>query len=151
VKTIGIGFHYEDLSLGMAFRTAGRTITETDLVTFTNFSWLTEEVFTNTAEREGMALPPRVVPGAMVYAMAEGLMLPAIQNVGLAFLHAELDAKAPACVGDTLHVEVRITELRPTSKGDRGLVRAENRVLNQRGQTVMIYTPLRLVRRRPDC
>lgn len=150
MKTIGIGFFYEDLSLGMCFRTVGRTVTETDLVNFTNFSWLTEEVFTNTAERAGMALPPRVIPGAMVYAMAEGLLLPAIQNVGLAFLNMTLDVRGPTCVGDTLHVEVRVDEMRLTSKGDRGLVRTENRVVNQRGQTVLVYTPLRMLRRRPD-
>lgn len=149
MKTIGIGFFYEDLSLGMAFRTVGRTVTETDLVNFTSFSWLTEEVFTNTAERAGMALPPRVIPGAMVYSMAEGLLLPAIQNVGLAFLSMTLDVRAPTCVGDTLHVEVRVDEMRLTSRGDRGLVRTENRVVNQHGQTVLVYTPLRMLRRRP--
>jgi len=148
MKTIGIGFHFEELAVGDRFRTVGRTITEADLVAFINFSWLTEEIFTNTAERGSVALPPRVVPGAMVYAMAEGLMLPAIQNTGLAFLHAEMDVKGPSCVGDTLHVEVEITEARLTSKGDRGLVRATNRVVNQRGDTVLIYTPLRLVKRR---
>ncbi|MGQ0700283.1 MAG: FAS1-like dehydratase domain-containing protein [Panacagrimonas sp.] len=150
MKTIGIGFFYEDLHLGMCFRTVGRTVTETDLVNFTSFSWLTEEVFTNTAEREGMALPPRVIPGAMVYSMAEGLLLPAIQNVGLAFLGMTLDVRGPTCVGDTLHVEVRVDEMRLTAKGDRGLVRTENRVVNQRGQTVLVYTPLRMLRRRPD-
>jgi len=80
--------------------------------------------------------------------MAEGLLTPAIQHVGLAFLHADLDVKGPSCVGDTLHVEVEITEARLTSKGDRGLVRAINRVVNQRGEAVLIYKPLRLVRRR---
>jgi len=148
MKTIGIGFHFEELAVGDRFRTTARTITEADLVCFINFSWLTEEVFTNVAGRDGVALPARVVPGAMVYAMAEGLLTPAIQHVGLAFLHADLDVKGPSCVGDTLHVEVEITEARLTSKGDRGLVRAINRVVNQRGEAVLIYKPLRLVRRR---
>lgn len=148
MKTIGIGFHFEDLAVGDQFRTVGRTVTEADLAAFIHFSGLTEEIFTNTAEREGVALPPRVVPGAMVYSIAEGLMLPAIQNTGLAFLHAEIDVKGPTCVGDTLHLEVEITEARLTSKGDRGLVRAINRVVNQRGETVLVYTPLRLVKRR---
>ncbi|MDT0496385.1 MaoC family dehydratase N-terminal domain-containing protein [Algiphilus sp. W345] len=148
MRTIGIGLHFEDLPVGERFRTCARTLTEADLVAFIGFSWLTEEVFTNLEHRQGMALPPRVVPGAMVYAVAEGLLTPAMQGTGLAFLHAALDVRAPACVGDTLHVEAQVIESRLTSKGDRGLVRTENRVLNQRGETILIYTPLRLLRRR---
>lgn len=148
MRTIGIGLHYEDLPVGERFRTCGRTVTEADLVAFVGFSWLTEEVFTNLSRREGMALPPRVVPGAMVYVIAEGLLTPAMQGTGLAFLHAELDVRAPTCVGDTLHVEVEVIESRLSSRGDRGLVRTENRVLNQRAETVLVYKPLRLLRRR---
>lgn len=148
MRTIGIGLHFEDLPVGERFRTCGRTITEADLVAFVGFSWLTEEVFTNLSRREGMALPAHVVPGAMVYAIAEGLLTPAMQGTGLAFLHAELDVRAPACVGDTLHVEVEVIESRPASRGGRGLVRTENLVRNQRAETVLIYKPMRLLRRR---
>jgi acyl dehydratase len=51
-------------------------------------------------------------------------------------------------VGDTIHVEVEVTECRPTSKGDRGLARFNNKVLNQRGETVLEYNPLRLLKRK---
>jgi hypothetical protein len=63
---LGRGVVWDDLMLGAWFRTAGRTITEADLVSFCNLTWLTEELFTNTAEREDMVLPGRVVPGALV-------------------------------------------------------------------------------------
>jgi acyl dehydratase len=71
-----------------------------------------------------------------------------MQGTGLAFLTAQVDVKAPTCVGDTIHLECEVSELRPTSKSDRGLVRTTNHIINQRGETVMIYTPLRLLRRR---
>ncbi|MEK7362196.1 MAG: acyl dehydratase, partial [Pseudomonadota bacterium] len=49
-------------------------------------------------------------------------------------------------VGDTIHVECRESELRETSKGHRGLVRTENQVINQKGETVLAYNPLRMMK-----
>ncbi len=147
-QIIGTGFYWEDLSVGSCFHTHKRTITETDLVNYVNLTWLTEEVFTNTADRSDMALQGRVVPGAMVYGFSEGLLLAAIQDVGLAFFNAEIDIKGPTHVGDTIHIECEVIETRPTSKSDRGLIRTINRVVNQEDNVVLTYNPLRLVKRR---
>lgn len=148
MKLLGMGPFWNDLAVGDRFRTVGRTLTETDLVNFVSLSWLTEELFTNTEDRENMAIAGRVVPGALVYACAEGLLLPMIQGTGLAFLNATLDVKGPTFVGDTIHVEVRVSEVRATSKGNRGLVRTDNEVVNQRGETVLAYNPLRMMKGR---
>jgi len=88
------------------------------------------------------------VPGALVYSFAEGLLLPTLQDTGLAFLNATLDVKAPTLVGDTIHVECEVIEQRLASKGERGLVRFANRVANQRNEVVLEYNPLRLLKRR---
>ena len=50
--------------------------------------------------------------------------------------------------GDTSHVEAEVTEHRLASKGDRGLVRFANKVVNQRGEAVLEYNPLRLLKRK---
>jgi hypothetical protein len=142
LPVVGRGFCFEDLRLGFRFRTHRRTIVESDLAAFANLTWLTEELF--TVEGGG----PRLVPGALVYAFAEGLLLPTMQDTGLAFLGATLDVKAPTRVGDTIHVECEVVEHRLTSKGDRGLARFANKVINQRGETVLEYNPLRLLRRK---
>jgi len=143
MRIVGRGFTFEDLKVGMRFRTHRRTISEADLAAFTNLAWLTEELF--TVEDEG---GKRLVPGALVYSFAEGLLLPTMQDTGLAFLNASLDVKAPTVVGDTIHVECEVIESRPASKGSRGLVRFANKVVNQRGEVVMEYNPLRLLKRK---
>lgn len=148
IQLLGMGPFWDDLSVGDRFRTVGRTLTETDLVNFVNLSWLTEELFTNTEDRESMAIAGRVVPAALVYACAEGLLLPMIQGTGLAFLSATLEVKGPTFVGDTIHVECRVSEVRATSKRNRGLVRSENQVVNQKGETVLAYNPLRMMKGR---
>jgi acyl dehydratase len=57
----------------------------------------------------------------------------------------ELDVKGPTFAGDTIHVEIEVIEQRPASKGGRGLVRTRNSIINQKGETVLVYTPLRLM------
>ena len=144
---VGRGFCFEDLKLGFRFRTHRRTIAESDLAAFVNLTWLTEELFT-VDDDTARAIKGRAVPGALVYAFAEGLLLPTMQDTGLAFLNATLDVKGPTVVGDTIHVETEVTEHRLASKGDRGLVRFANKVINQRGETVLEYNPLRLLKRK---
>jgi acyl dehydratase len=147
VHPIGRGYAYEDLKVGFRFRTHRRTIAEADVANFVNLTWLTEELFA-VADDSQRAIKGRAVPGALVYSFAEGLLLPSMQDTGLAFLNAMLDVKGPTVVGDTIHVECQVTEARLTSKGDRGLVRFTNKVINQRGETVLEYNPLRMLKRK---
>jgi acyl dehydratase len=143
VQIVGRGFAFEDLSVGFKFRTHRRTIMEADLAAFINVTWLTEELFAVEDKGKG-----RLVPGALVYSFAEGLLLPTMQDTGVAFLNATLDVKAPTYIGDTIHVECEVTEQRLTSKGDRGLVRFLNRILNQKNEVALEYNPLRLLKRK---
>jgi acyl dehydratase len=147
LPVVGRGFCYEDLKVGFRFRTHRRTIAESDVSAFVNLTWLTEELFVVEDDSQ-RAIKGRAVPGALVYAFAEGLLLPTMQDTGLAFLNANLDVKGPTVVGDTIHVESEVKEARLTSKGDRGLVRFANQVVNQRGETVLEYNPLRMLKRK---
>ena len=148
IPIVGRGYYFEDLRPGFRFRTHRRTIAESDLAGFINLTWLTEELFA-VADDSQRAIKGRPVPGALVYAFAEGLLLPSMQDTGLAFLNATLDVKGPTLVGDTIHVEAEVTESRLTSKGDRGLVRFANKVVKQDGATVLEYNPLRMLKKKP--
>jgi acyl dehydratase len=147
IPLVGRGFCFEDLKVGFRFRTHRRTIAESDLTGFVNLTWLTEELFA-VDDDSTRAIKGRAVPGALVYSFAEGLLLPTMQDTGLAFLNTTLDVKGPTVVGDTIYVASEVTEHRLTSKGDRGLVRFANKVVNQRGEAVLEYNPLRLLKRR---
>lgn len=147
MKPVGQGFYWTDLPVGMQFRTFGRTITETDIVNFISVAGMLESLFVDETYRAAhSAIPGRPAPAALVYALCEGLVLNATgQGTGLAFLGMEMDVKGPVLQGDTIHVEAEVIESRAASKGGRGLVRTKNRVINQRGEEVMCYTPLRLM------
>jgi acyl dehydratase len=147
MKLLGHGMYWQDMPVGAKFKTYGRTITETDIVNFISCTGFLEVLFTDMEfVREHSAIKGRLAPGALVYALGEGLtMLGTIQGTGLAFLGMELDVKGPTFAGDTIHVEIEVIEQRPASKGGRGLVRTRNSIINQKGETVLVYTPLRLM------
>src|SRR3982750_222103 len=100
LPVVGRGFCYEDLPVGFTFRTHPRTIAERPLAAFGNLTWLTEELFA-VEDDQGRAIKGRAVPGALIYSFAEGLLLPTMQDTGLAFLNATLDIKGPTVRGET--------------------------------------------------
>jgi acyl dehydratase len=145
------GRTWEEQPVGFTFRTLGRTITESDLVGFVSSLGFNEPLFMDARYvAEHTPYTGRLVPGALTYCIAEGLVLQTqvINGTGLAFVHMELDVEAPTYVGDTVEVEVVVTESRPTSKPGRGVVTTRNTVLNQRDEPVLVYTPVRIIRGR---
>lgn len=146
-RPLGHGYFFEEMPEGRSFRTFGRTVTEADLIAFVNATGFTEILFTDVEYlKTGSKIKGRVVPAMQVYAFAEALMIPIMQATGLAFLSTTIDVKGPTFVGDTIHVEGEVIEARPSSKGGSGLVRTMNRVVNHKGEVVLTYNPLRLVK-----
>jgi acyl dehydratase len=146
----GLGLHFEEFHVGDRFRTLGRTITDVEITMFVTLTGMTEELFTNQEyARAKSIIQGRLAPGALVYSVAEGLVIQAsLQRSGLAFLDAEIKVLGPTIAGDTIHVNVEVIEARTTRHADRGLVRSFNQVVNQRGDVVMTYNPLRMTKRR---
>lgn len=151
VTELGLGLYFDDLHVGQRFRSVGRSIIEADLATFINVTGMQEVLFNNLEYIEHESIQKkRIVPGLMAMGIAEGLILgPTLQKTGIAFLNMTMDIKGAVCVGDTIHVEMEVIELKATSDGKRGLVRTRNRIVNQRGEVVIEYTPLRMQKRRP--
>jgi acyl dehydratase len=92
----------------------------------------------------------RAAPGAMTFALSEGLVMQTglIHGTGMAWLGGDIKLTAPVLAGDTIHVEVDIADKRETKKPDRGIVTYKHRVLNQRGEVVMEMTLQRMIKRK---
>jgi acyl dehydratase len=152
-EVLGLGLFFEDLPMGRKFRTIGRTLTEADLVAFIGVTGITEVLFSNLEFLKSESdIKQRVVPAAMVYSFAEGLLVHAtMQHTGFAFLNMELNVNGPTFAGDTIHVECEVAESRRSnSRPNRGLVRTNNRVVKQDGRVALTYSPLRMVKARSD-
>lgn len=151
METVGLGFYFEDLPLGRTFRTISRTITDTDIVNFISCTGILESMFIDMEfQKETSDIKGRLAPGWLVLTTCEGLLAQAtMQHTGFAFLHMEFNIERPVFSGDTVHVEVEVIEARRSkSRPERGLVRTRNRIVNQRGEVVQTYTPLRMIRAR---
>jgi acyl dehydratase len=113
---------------------------------------MVEVIFTDqTFGAERGSIQGRFVPAALTYSLIEGLLCQSmIQGTGLAMLELKKEVLAPVRVGDTIHAEIEILSVRPTSKGNRGIVVSKIDVRNQTGETVIAYEATRMLAGRTD-
>jgi len=152
MQTLGLGFTWEQLSPGQRFRTLNRTLTETDLVMFTGVTGMLEVIFTDhTFGSDKGTIQGRFVPAALTYSLIEGLLCQTmIQGTGLAMLELKKQVLAPVRVGDTIHGEVEVNSIRPTSKGNRAIVVSTVEIKNQKDEVVIKYEATRMLAGRAD-
>jgi acyl dehydratase len=144
------GLNFEGHTVGATYRTAARTVSETDIVTFVNLCGFIEPLFMDMeyVARESI-YKRRAAPGALTFALAEGLIIQTglIHGTGMAYLGGEIRVVAPVLEGDTIRVEVEIADKRETKKPDRGIVTYRHRVLNQRDEVVIDAKIQRMIKR----
>jgi acyl dehydratase len=146
-------WYFEDFEVGQVHTTMGRTLTEVDIMNFVGFTGVWEEIFINAEyAREQTIFGRRVVPGLCILVVVEGLyVLTGHTHHGKAFLGLdELKIVAPVTCGDTIHAEVTVESVRPSSKHQgHGVMSLRHRVRNQDGTEVMSYKTVRLMECRP--
>lgn len=145
------GLTFEEHAVGATYRTPARTVSETDIVTFVNLCGFTEPLFMDMEYvARASVFPRRLAPGSLTFALSEGLVMQTglLHGTGMAFLGGEIRVAAPVLQGDTIHVEVEVSDKRETRKPDRGIVTYTHRVLNQRDDLVLEVRLQRMIRRR---
>lgn len=124
---------YDELVEGQEFASRGRTVTEADVV---GFAALTGDWHPQHSDAVWAASSPfghRIAHGMLVVSFAVGLVpfdpdrVVALRRVG------DVVFKRPVCLGDTIHVEGKLTGLRELDAAT-GLTSWQWRVLNQRGR-----------------
>ena len=148
---ISHGVFFDEYKVGAQYRTLARTVSETDIVNFVNLGGFVEPLFMDMeyVAKESV-FGRRAAPGAMTFALSEGLVMQTglIHGTGMAWLGGDIKVTAPVLAGDTIRVEVEIADKRETKKPDRGIVTYRHRVLNQRGEVVMAMTLQRMIKRK---
>ena len=117
--------YFEDVEVGFRFETPRRTVTEADLMAFAGVSGDFNPLHTDAVFAADTIYGERIAHGALVLSLATGLR----QRVGLfdGTLMGLLEIRswhfrAPLLIGDTIRIANEVTELRPTSKPDRGIM-----------------------------
>lgn len=136
--------------MGQTFKTRARTVTETDIVNFAGFSWDTNPLHTDAEFAEKTIFGERIAHGMLGLVISTGLSqsLGILDDTIVAFLELNWKFLAPVKIGDTLHVEQSVIEKRETKKPDRGIIKLEARLINQRGEKVQEGTRTIMVKRK---
>jgi 3-hydroxybutyryl-CoA dehydratase len=132
------GMYFEEFEIGTEVVSPGRTITETDVVTFAGLSGDYTQLHTDEEFAKGTLFGRRIAHGALVLSIATGLAarLGFIEGTALAFRELTWKYSQPVYLGDTIHLRARCKELKPMPRLGGGLVVFEAWVINQEGKIV---------------
>lgn len=144
----------EDLAPGRTFRFGDYAVTREEVIEFaTRFD--PQPFHIDDAAAAAHPLFGRICASGMhTMAMSHLLQMRGFQQVGIHPLAGvgmdEMRLHAPVYPGDRLHIEVELTDVRPSrSKPDRGLVSYLTTVSNQDDLAVMTYRSSLFLARRP--
>jgi acyl dehydratase len=141
--------YFEDLPLGGEWVTRRRTVTEADLTAFVGLSGDFNPLYTDVEHARAGHYGERVLPGALIAAMATGLGsmdVPTPATVGLVGMSWSFHRAVRP--GDTIRSLWRLNRKRPVENPRWGLVAWQIEVENQRSEIVASAEVVRLVGRR---
>lgn len=128
---------FDRLELGGRFRSPGRTITETDLVSFAALTGDFHPLHTDAEWAEASEFEGRIAHGMLLLSYSVGLVPLDPEHV-LALRGFERVAfKRPVRIGDTIRVEGELKEKKELD-GASGLATFEWKIVNQRDETAAI-------------
>ena len=133
------GKTFDEFNVGDEFFTASRTITDSDVVTFAGLSGDFNPIHMNKEFADNTPLKGRVAHGMLVESIATGLgnQLGIFEGTTIAVLSMSINYKGAVKFGDTIHLELKVTEKKETSKPERGIVIFQTDVKNQKDELVI--------------
>jgi acyl dehydratase len=139
--------YFDEFQTGQRIVTAGRTVTEADIVTFAGLSGDYNQIHVDAAYSAQAPFGQRVAHGLLVTAIASGLAMQTgvMEGTVLAFREInEWKFIKPVFIGDTVHVVLEVKETKDLRRIGGGSVTIEVSVINHNADTVMkgIWTVL---------
>jgi len=136
-----LSLHFEDFIPGLEHVTRGRTMTESDIVSFAGLSGDFTELHTNEEYAREGPFGKRIVHGLLTLSVSEGLRVRTNLTTGTVIAFYGIDKLRfvkPVFIGDTIHVKSTVVE-RVAKSDVMGVVTFDSAVLNQHGETVLVY------------
>ena len=147
------GMWFEEFEVGRCILTPGRTITESDIVTFAGLSGDYNQIHTNAEFSSKTPFGKRVAHGLLVLSIASGLAMRTGVLEGTVIAFREINNwkfSLPVFIGDTIYVELHIIETKPIPRLGGGSLLIELIVKNQRSEMTMKGTWIVLVAHKPE-
>jgi acyl dehydratase len=132
------GLYFEEFQLGDSVVSAGRTITETDVVNFAALSGDYNQIHIDAEFSKTTPFGQRIAHGLLVLSIASGLVaqLGLIEGTVIAFRDLTWKFSKPVFIGDTVHVVSTVVELKPLARLGGGSVVLKLQAVNQRDEVV---------------
>jgi acyl dehydratase len=132
--------YFDDFYVGQRFVTKARTVTEADVVNFAALTWDHNQLHTDAEFAATTMYGKRIAQGLLGVTFQAGLASPLTEQSILAFLELKWQFKLPLYIGDTIHVEQVVKEMREDKQKDRGILTFEKEAINQRSEVVQTGT-----------
>ena len=133
------GLWFEDFTPGLLIRSAGRTVTEADIVAFAGLSGDFNPIHVDEVLASRTAFRSRIAHGLLVQSLASGLVAQtgAFHGTIAALSGMNLNYTAPVRAGDTIRASLEVSDLDLSPSAKRGWVLFDARVVNQEDVVVI--------------
>jgi acyl dehydratase len=145
------GLYYEEFEIGASVESAGRTVTEADIVLFAMLSGDWNPIHTDAEYSKSQMMGERIAHGLLVLSIATGLAtrLGFMEDTVIAFMGLEWEFRAAVKIGDTVRVRATVAEKKDMPRLGGGYVTFKIEVLNQENARVQRGTWRILVKSKP--
>ena len=147
------GLYYEEFQIGQRITTVGRTIAESDIMTFAGLSGDYNQLHTDAEYSRQSNFGQRVAHGLLGLSITSGLAMRTGILEGTVIAFREISGwkfTKPVFIGDTIHAELIVTETKPYPRLNGGSVTIDFDVRNQKDETVMKGTWTVIVASKPQ-
>lgn len=134
------GLFFEEFQIGQKFTTPGRTVTESDIVSFAGLSGDFNLIHTDAEFSRRTQYGQRIAHGILGLSIVSGLAVRTGILEGTVMFFREINEwkfVKPIFIGDTVHVVMEVKETKALSRLGGGSVIIGMDVKNQKNDTVM--------------
>lgn len=144
------GRHFDDLTVGDAWLTQGRTITEADIVNFAGVSGDFNPLHLDEQYSQANLYGGRIAHGMCVLSIVTGLFERSgvVEGTILGFISLDMKWRLAVRAGDTIRLGFAVKATLRGSQADAGIVIFRGEAYNQRDETVLDGQITALVRRK---
>jgi len=147
------GMYFEEFEVGQRVISPARTVTESDVVNFAGISGDFNQIHTDAVYAKDTPFGARVAHGLLGLSIASGLAVRTGVLEGTVIAFREINNwkfSKPVYLGDTIHVEMEVTETKALRRLGGGNVVIVLDVKNQNDETVMKGSWSTLVMSKPE-
>lgn len=136
----GRGQYFEEFEVGQKIVTAGRTVTEGDIIAFAGLSGDFNQIHTDAEFSKNTPYGQRIAHGLLGLSIASGLAMRTGILEGTVLAFREINNwkfVKPTFIGDSVYVEMEVVEAKAMPRIGGGSVLIGVELKNQRQETVM--------------